>query len=539
MNVKRIIPLIVILLIAPLRTPSLEMKDVVILSNNIDMEAAKLVKASFEEAGAQVEIVKPGEKIPPSKLMIVMGGPMAPQVGNLPSHNLPEGERKSLIFQKGYWTWFIKPLRDKSLVIIAGHTRKETKLAAEKFVSLGFPKFLVSEKLSTLFTEDDLKKGKEFSYEWIWNGKRYTIRVRIPLNLYDFYRVKPRMSIVAEYNKTVGAKRVSDFMITWYLMARTPHQELVIKNIVDQLNSIAKNEGLTSYEKAWLTACFVQSLTYQKDLGSLGGEYPKYVVETLWDGGGDCEDTSILLISLLREMGYDTTFLLMPGHAAVAVALDPKDVKGPRVKNFVEEYGYISLVQIDSYDLYKKYLSYAKGGGDVPILEFKLDGKSYFYIETTGEGWKPGWVPYLLVLGFYPKFPIYAISVDRAPLPLIADYMTVIRKLENGVGVTLLVKVTNAGEEEAPESRLMLGITPGSTVHVGGVEPNLKGELSVNYSVKEFPTYYEFDIPSLSPGESRYALVTFYYGGGVTVETATLKIGSVNVDNVRTKPFSP
>ncbi len=514
-------------------------KEVVILSNDIDQPAALLVKEAFERAGADVELIKPGVKIPPTEILVVMGGPMAPEVGSFASHYLPEYEKKSLIFQQGYWTWFITPLKDKSLVIIAGHTRKETKLAAEEFISKGVEKFLVSREMSTLFTEEELRKGREFVYEWTWNGEKYSVKVKIPQSLYDFYRVKPRMSLIAEYNETVGARKREDFMVTWYLMARTPHQKPVIKEIASQLEEIAEREGLSSYDKAWLVSSFVQSLTYQKDLGSLGGEYPKYVVETLWDGGGDCEDTTILLISLLREMGYDTTFLLMPGHAAVAVALNPEDVKGPRVKNSVEEYGYLSLVLIDSLDLYKKYVLYANGEGDVPVLEFKLNGKSYFYIETTGEGWKPGWVPYLLVLGFFKKFPIYVISVDRAPLPLIADYMTVVKKLKNGVGLSILVKVTNAGEEEVPETKLIVGITPGSTVQVGGVRPNIKGEVELDSSVKEYPNRYEVNIPKLMPGESRFVLITRYCGRGTTLETITLKLGKVNVDNVRTKPFSP
>ncbi len=535
---KRLVILLLLALLIPISPTKAFGKDVVILSNDIDEQAAMIVKKAFEDTGAEVELLKPGTKIPPTKLLVVMGGPMAPEVGSFASHHLPEYERKSLIFQKGYWTWFIKPLKDKSLVIIAGNTRRETRTAAEEFVAQGFPEFLTSKGVSNLFTEEELRKGKEFGYEWAWNGKKYRISVKIPQNLYDFYRVKPRMSLVAEYNETVGGRKRSDFMITWYLMAKTPHQEPVIKEIASQLEEIADKEGLSEYDKAWLVSSFVQSLTYQRDLGSLGGEYPKYVVETLWDGGGDCEDTTILLISLLREMGYDTTFLLMPGHAAVAVALNPGDVKGPRVRNSVEEYGYLSLVLVDSDDLYKKYVSYVRGG-DIPVLEFKLNGKSYFYVETTGEGWKPGWVPYLLVLGYFKKFPIYVISVDRAPLPLIADYVTVVRKANNGIGLSILVKVMNAGEEEAPSTRLIVGITPGSEVKVGGVKPNVRGEVTVKASVKEFPTKYEVEIPELEPGESRFLLITLYYGGGTAVETITLKLGKVNVDNVRTRPLNP
>lgn len=51
------------------------------------------------------------------------------------------------------------------------------------------------------------------------------------------------------------------------------------------------------------------------------GEYPKYPVETLVEGG-DCEDKSILLAAILRAMGYRTALLVFsgnPGHIAVGV----------------------------------------------------------------------------------------------------------------------------------------------------------------------------------------------------------------------------
>lgn len=84
------------------------------------------------------------------------------------------------------------------------------------------------------------------------------------------------------------------------------------------------------------------------------GEYPKYPVETLIEGG-DCEDKSILLASLLRAMGYRSALLLFrgnPGHMAVGVECS------------------------DGWGSY--YLK---------------DGVKYFYLESTNSGWKVGQIP--------------------------------------------------------------------------------------------------------------------------------------------------
>jgi len=62
---------------------------------------------------------------------------------------------------------------------------------------------------------------------------------------------------------------------------------------------------------------FVQYLPYESDNIKYGGDYPKYPIETLVDGGGDCEDTSYLAVSLLRALGVNSVLLNPYGHMAV------------------------------------------------------------------------------------------------------------------------------------------------------------------------------------------------------------------------------
>ena len=51
-------------------------------------------------------------------------------------------------------------------------------------------------------------------------------------------------------------------------------------------------------------------------------EYWKFPLETLYDHGGDCEDTSILMAALCKAMGYESSLLLLPGHMAAGVHFD-------------------------------------------------------------------------------------------------------------------------------------------------------------------------------------------------------------------------
>jgi len=52
-----------------------------------------------------------------------------------------------------------------------------------------------------------------------------------------------------------------------------------------------------------------QAITYQLDPD--GTEYPRYPVETLVDGVGDCEDSAILYASIVRAFGYSAGVLLI------------------------------------------------------------------------------------------------------------------------------------------------------------------------------------------------------------------------------------
>ena len=100
---------------------------------------------------------------------------------------------------------------------------------------------------------------------------------------------------------------------------------------------------------------FVQNLPYVPDDVSTGyDDYTKHMVETLVEGGGDCEDTAVMLASVLQSASfeYDAVLLLLPGHMAVGVY-----------------------------------------GDDLPGTYYEYDARQYYYVETTGRGWDVGEVP--------------------------------------------------------------------------------------------------------------------------------------------------
>jgi hypothetical protein len=83
---------------------------------------------------------------------------------------------------------------------------------------------------------------------------------------------------------------------------------------------------------------FVQAMPYKTDAEQFGKERYLFADETLYFPYSDCEDRSVLLAYLIREiMGLEVVGLLYPGHAATAVHFS-RPVKGDWVSQGGKRY---------------------------------------------------------------------------------------------------------------------------------------------------------------------------------------------------------
>lgn len=178
----------------------------------------------------------------------------------------------------------------------------------------------------------------ERTYTWYTKGHEATITLDIPQDLYDYYK-----------NQTHPVN-VTPEMFSSYAIKDKDRQ--YIHTLVNRLKDASDSKSYSGRNDYHNVVAFVQSVEYINDLDPVTKqltEYPKYPIETLADGKGDCEDTAILTAALLKEMGYDVAIVLPTGHAAVAVACDNCN-------------GYY----------------------------YPLNGKRYYYLETTGSGYSLG-----------------------------------------------------------------------------------------------------------------------------------------------------
>lgn len=178
------------------------------------------------------------------------------------------------------------------------------------------------------------------TFNWTSYDKRYTFEISMNIqdDMYEYYHSLLRYSYVKDYHNYVS----------------DDNNHKLVKQLADEIKSLCDQCGYGESETIRETANFVQSIEYVDDMTSTGyTDFPKYPLETLYDQCGDCEDSSILLGALLKELGYGCIFIELPEHVAIGV----------------------------------------KATDDAPGTYYDYNGSHYLYIETTNSGWDIGTLP--------------------------------------------------------------------------------------------------------------------------------------------------
>ena len=178
--------------------------------------------------------------------------------------------------------------------------------------------------------------------------------------------------LYSEYAASISGTDESDRMATTETGYEVLRNFLVVDDVTAELEAAlsaayaeatgleSSGQGYAEFLLAFVQCCF----TYYEDSSLYGtSEFFAYPLETIYNEGGDCEDTSILLACLYISAGYDAGIFVIPGHAIAAVALDE-----------------FTATEADS-----RY--------GVSLFSYTTDGTTYYGCETTitanyyGVGW--------------------------------------------------------------------------------------------------------------------------------------------------------
>lgn len=236
----------------------------------------------------------------------------------------------------------------------------------------------------------------ERTFKQIVGDYTSTFDMEIPKTLYYYYKNRLRTS---DYGGYVSER----------------HDDEYISKIADEMIDYGERKELNESDTVYQAMGIIQNLKYTPEKPGKGFEYPKFPIETLYDKGGDCEDTSILAASILEKMGYDVILLGLPEirHMAVGISKESLPIEG-------------------AYYPYK--------------------GKEYLYLETTSGGWRPGQAPQLVkdFVAKYGGFEGRIYEVGDQPV-LAHQWKTVL--LENG-DIETRFGVVNVGDNVAKTAKV-------------------------------------------------------------------------------------
>ncbi len=126
-------------------------------------------------------------------------------------------------------------------------------------------------------------------YHWEYDGEEQSLEFLIPENLYLTYHNQVRQPLIDNYN-------YGDYV-------SEPRDDPTLSDLAEDLRNKVNGDRITVLD--YILAFVQGSIRYVED--QPGMEYPLYPLETLVDGQGDCEDSTILYVSLVRALGYHVT----------------------------------------------------------------------------------------------------------------------------------------------------------------------------------------------------------------------------------------
>ena len=275
------------------------------------------------------------------------------------------------------------------------------------------------------------------------------INDNVPTKLFTWNYYGPHLQRLPEseylYDYHSGLERINNEDYSLYIF--DPYDDEYIDIIVDKI--MFGFDG-TDVQKVNYMAAFVQNIDYRSDSETDSSyEYPRYPIETLFDGRGDCEDKAILAASLLYSMGYDVALLRLPNHMAVGVNLSKEEI---------------------------------------PNFDYYID--NYYFLETTTKGKSCGFIPHEYI-EFNSSVTVYPIS-DRPLLMHNWKDGTIIiytnSEMGNFVKVTAIVK--NYGLSIAKNIRIEGGFfslngakTNYKSSTISGLEPNTFKKVTLSIDI--------------------------------------------------------
>jgi len=191
-------------------------------------------------------------------------------------------------------------------------------------------------------TEEYVKEVEEWFYEQSSKPVTTIYDQSIHWKMFDSKGNEYNWSMPVEsYESYVLASRYGDNFVfeteagsTFYVVDHTKYVGESFSQVIDEVYENAHGDEDFIFE-VWFIAS--QLTTYSTEIG----EYPRWALETLSRGGGDCEDTTILILDMIRSSKYTRDWTLQMVYFDSDNPADPNTINHVAPVIYIGEYYWI------------------------------------------------------------------------------------------------------------------------------------------------------------------------------------------------------
>lgn len=154
--------------------------------------------------------------------------------------------------------------------------------------------------------------------DFVFSFENGTYRLRVPVDTAVYVGARNGSKNAVLYENLPEDVWMADY---YRAFIDDPHQEALYGQFLLAFSEFREKKDLDSDRYVELVTTFVQAIPYEYHPDDTP---PKFPVETVAEGTGDCDDKSLLLAAVLSRSGYDVVLLYFvnSSHMAVGVAGD-------------------------------------------------------------------------------------------------------------------------------------------------------------------------------------------------------------------------
>jgi hypothetical protein len=208
-----------------------------------------------------------------------------------------------------------------------------------------------------------LVNPKTMHYPYTLRGVSSELTFTVYGSMYDYLASHEDSTVYSSYGQQPSSEEVNRIVTLRYVNESIERGEL--QNLVNTIKQLTPNED----DQARIAISLVQNIPYDWNSFESNNIQSKYPYEVLYSNTGVCEQKSILLACLLRDLGYGCSILEFPNHAAVGIAC-------PSQYAYYSGYAFVeSTSPTIITDCYENYVSSGKLPSSPSYIIVIQDGK--------------------------------------------------------------------------------------------------------------------------------------------------------------------